>query len=48
MMLREKRAGALGFAQAPRDEKNRRFVSWAFKGKGTKKLNVSFAPLQKL
>jgi hypothetical protein len=25
-----------------------RFVSWGFKGKGAKKLNISFAPLEKL
>ncbi len=36
------------YSGARRDEKNRRFVSWQFKGKGARKLNISFAPLEKL
>ena len=48
-MNKKKRAARAKIALfARRDEKNRRFVLFQFKGKGTKKLNISFAPLEKL
>jgi hypothetical protein len=46
MAGREKSSQSLNSFQALRDEKNRRFVSCAFKG--TRKLNIAFAPLEKL
>jgi|GEM_PF-2723205 len=39
-------AGAANSFRSPRDEKNRRFVS--YESKGAKKLNISFAPLEKI
>ncbi len=41
-------AGQADLFRRPRVEKNRRFVLRQFKGKGAKKLNISFAPLEKL
>jgi hypothetical protein len=36
------------YSAAPRDEKNRQVCLMAFQGKGPKKLNIAFAPLEKL
>ncbi len=47
-LAREKSSRTKCIPFCPRVEKNRRFVLKVFKGKGIKKLNIAFAPLEKL